>query len=160
MNQRGSLIHSVTWLAAVSAFAASCTIQPDPQIGQRRQELDVCAAGATIPGIDVSHWQGTINWDQAPNDTVWFTVSFDPFGSEVQDYCGSRVEQGEIRLVFFGDHGIGEEALMQSAESVATQFAVNNDPNERLVLEDPGPPIGYGDVPFAVEIPIYYQFYL
>jgi len=34
--------------------------------------LDVCAAGPTQDGIDVSKWQGTINWDQVAGAGVTF----------------------------------------------------------------------------------------
>ena len=64
MTRPGILTQRITWLVAAALFATGCTVQPDPQIGQRRQELDVCPAGTTLPGIDVSYYQQTINWDQ------------------------------------------------------------------------------------------------
>ena len=33
-------------------------------VGELEQMLSVCAAGTTVPGIDVSHWDGAIVWSQ------------------------------------------------------------------------------------------------
>jgi lysozyme len=35
-----------------------------PEVAQLRQGLQVCAGSATVPGIDVSEWQGAIDWGQ------------------------------------------------------------------------------------------------
>jgi MYXO-CTERM domain-containing protein len=35
---------------------------PSDDLGTVEEGLTVCAAGSTIKGIDVSHWQGSINW--------------------------------------------------------------------------------------------------
>ena len=38
------------------------------------EQAQTCGAGPTVKGIDVSKWQGTINWDQVKNDGVEFAI--------------------------------------------------------------------------------------
>ncbi len=52
------------------AFVLGCS-SPD-SFGAQHEELRVCADGATVDGIDVSHWQGTIDWDAVAGDGVRF----------------------------------------------------------------------------------------
>src|SRR5205807_1649707 len=37
--------------------------------------LTVCAAGLTVKGIDVSDWQGTINWDAATATGIGYAIA-------------------------------------------------------------------------------------
>src|SRR5438128_2228243 len=46
-------------------FLISCG--PEPRMGtdgiaDLEQALSVCQGPSTVPGIDISHWDGTINW--------------------------------------------------------------------------------------------------
>lgn len=50
-----------------AAMGDGLRLQPPPSTTQQAR---VCAAGATVPGIDVSKWQGDINWTQVANDGV------------------------------------------------------------------------------------------
>ena len=55
-------------LVFIAAFAVACgPDSADPALRDRaaftsRDALTVCAAGSTVKGIDVSEWQGSINW--------------------------------------------------------------------------------------------------
>ncbi|MBS2030181.1 MAG: hypothetical protein JST54_19920 [Deltaproteobacteria bacterium] len=56
------------WLLAALVVAGCGRPERDPAFDPTStstdQALTVCAAGTTVPGIDVSHWDGTINWPQ------------------------------------------------------------------------------------------------
>ncbi len=54
---------SVALLAAM--LAASCVEvgEPPPELGSAEQAVSVCADGPTLYGIDVSRFQGAIDWD-------------------------------------------------------------------------------------------------
>lgn len=101
----------------------------------------------------------TVNLEQDPNDPVWFTVEFVSFGHVVESYCGKKLEEGELRFVFFGQPGIGDDALLQAAEGAAKAVAVKTDPAGALVLNEPSPPVDYLVLPFTVEIPVLYEYF-
>lgn len=57
--------------ASLSLFlVGACT--SEPPFGAQHEELRVCADGPTVDGIDVSKWQGTIDWDAVAGDGVRF----------------------------------------------------------------------------------------
>ncbi len=61
---------SRVWLAVV--VLSACTVEPS--FGAQHEELRVCADGPTVDGIDVSRWQGTIDWDAVAGDGVRFAL--------------------------------------------------------------------------------------
>jgi GH25 family lysozyme M1 (1,4-beta-N-acetylmuramidase) len=64
------------------AIAAGCAPDQDLAMGSLfasasdddDQQAQTCGAGPTVKGIDVSKWQGTINWDEVKNDGVEFAI--------------------------------------------------------------------------------------
>ena len=63
----------ITVLAFVAGVAATTTgCGTDMEYEQSSAALRVCADGPTLTGIDVSHWQGTIDWDRVAGDGVTF----------------------------------------------------------------------------------------
>ncbi|MCA9580173.1 MAG: hypothetical protein KC416_00175 [Myxococcales bacterium] len=50
-----------------------CAAEGRP-IAAIHEELTVCANGPTLNGIDVSHWQGKINWDAVKGDGISFAI--------------------------------------------------------------------------------------
>jgi lysozyme len=60
-------------LACALALAA-CTTEVDEPVAGRTDALRVCASGATLPGIDVSHWQATIDWDAVAGAGIRFAI--------------------------------------------------------------------------------------
>ncbi len=57
------------WMLAV-VLAAGCGTEPSYE--QSSQALRVCPDGETVKGIDVSHWQGTVDWDRVAAAGVRF----------------------------------------------------------------------------------------
>lgn len=43
-------------LSCACALAACAPEAPDPPLASAASALKVCAAGDTVPGVDVSHW--------------------------------------------------------------------------------------------------------
>nr|MBA3539619.1 hypothetical protein [Deltaproteobacteria bacterium] len=59
-------------LLALSLLGA-CAVEPtEPALGQVSQEAAVCADGDTVYGIDVSRFQGAIDWQKVKNADVVF----------------------------------------------------------------------------------------
>jgi GH25 family lysozyme M1 (1,4-beta-N-acetylmuramidase) len=54
-----------------AAVTAGCAVDPRAD-GELEQAATVCAGGETLAGIDVSKWQGDIDWDQVAGDGVTF----------------------------------------------------------------------------------------
>lgn len=54
----------VVGVAVVAACGVAPEESPGADIGVSRDALQVCAGAATVPGIDVSEWQGAIDWNQ------------------------------------------------------------------------------------------------
>ena len=63
MMLRGSL--------ALLAVVTACSVDA-PDLAQVTQNTNVCAAGATVYGIDVSRFQGDIDWDLVAESGVEF----------------------------------------------------------------------------------------
>lgn len=70
-------------LAAAMASVLGCSA--DPEFDQLMQEQVVCARGATVPGIDVSFWQGTINWDQVRASGQRYAIVRAYYGANTRD---------------------------------------------------------------------------
>src|SRR5690242_2363967 len=73
----------------VSALAG-CGAPPGESIGESSDALRVCAKGSTVEGIDVSTYQGTINWAQVTTSNVRFAVTRISDGLNYQDNQFSR----------------------------------------------------------------------
>ena len=54
-------------------------------LGSSEQAQKVCAKGATTTGIDVSHWNGTIDWQAVKQDGVTFAFMKATEGSDFVD---------------------------------------------------------------------------
>lgn len=67
---------SLLALPAVAALLAGCapgaTPFRDPAAFRQTQGQTVCAAGGTVRGVDVSEWQGNINWGQVAASGIAF----------------------------------------------------------------------------------------
>jgi uncharacterized protein (TIGR03382 family) len=61
-------------VAIALAFVAGCAAEDasEPAVSLAEQEATVCGVGPTVKGIDVSIYQGTINWTAVAGDGVKF----------------------------------------------------------------------------------------
>ena len=56
------------WAASVLAIASACGPagdHPGLEVSPQSEGQALCASGATLQGVDVSSYQGSINWGQA-----------------------------------------------------------------------------------------------
>ena len=90
--------------------------------------------GLTTPYYD------TINTDHNPTDPIWMTVEFSSFGYTKETYCLDWLEDGDITLTFFGQPGVGDDALLAQSEADVTKFFSNVDPAGKLTLESRSAP--------------------
>jgi lysozyme len=70
-------------LALTVASLTAC--MADADFDQLTQDQVVCARGGTLPGIDVSFWQGTINWDQVRGAGVRYAFIRAYYGANTRD---------------------------------------------------------------------------
>lgn len=114
-----------------------------------------------VDAIGTIPYYSTINSQAEPQDNLWVTLDFEVFGYTKQTYCGDFLEDGEIRLIFLGRVGVGQDSIIQAAETFADLFMDSIDPAGKLVLLQRSPPADYSgrdDPWFVVEIAVEYQF--
>ena len=76
---------------SICASIAACDGGPDAadgdqsDIGEVQQAAKVCAAGTRLPGIDVSTYQGRIDWNAVKNAGIKFAVIRASHGAGIQD---------------------------------------------------------------------------
>jgi lysozyme len=63
---------SIAPLLAVATLAGCMDLPPDTDSVE--EDVVTCAAGSTIKGVDVSHFDGTIDWAAARRDGVTFAI--------------------------------------------------------------------------------------
>ncbi|HEX8114513.1 MAG TPA: GH25 family lysozyme, partial [Kofleriaceae bacterium] len=69
------LIHcyrSIARLLAVATLAGCADLPPD--IDSVGEDVITCATGSTIKGVDVSHFDGTVDWGAAKRDGIKFAI--------------------------------------------------------------------------------------
>lgn len=59
-------------MVLIMALLTGCVAEGDYEQSLLQDELRQCATGGTVDGIDVSVWQGSINWTSVRNDGVEF----------------------------------------------------------------------------------------
>jgi lysozyme len=66
----------------------ACGLQDPAQLktGVQRDAIQVCAGGPTVPGIDVSEWQGSIDWGAVAGSGLTFAISRINDGSHADPY--------------------------------------------------------------------------
>lgn len=79
----------LTALVLASAALAACA-GGDESVELTEAELVVCADGPTLKGIDVSKWQGEINWDAVKGDGVIYSFIRASNGTGILDEYFAR----------------------------------------------------------------------
>ena len=72
--RRPATLHTLTFCLAL--FAAACGVgDPKEDIDTTEQELTVCAGANTVDGIDVSTWQGVVDWNAVAASGKKFAIA-------------------------------------------------------------------------------------
>jgi len=76
-----------TWLFLAPLALAGCgEAPPSEEIGEASLAQTVCAAGATVEGIDVSVWQGSVAWQSVANAGIDFGIARVSYGTSVDSW--------------------------------------------------------------------------
>jgi hypothetical protein len=112
-----------------------------------------------VTSLSVPYYN-TIGEEQNPQDAVWVSLEFDFFSYDKLSYCDQWVEEGIIRVAWFGAIGNGEEALVQVAETDAATIMAQVDPAGKVtIVGRSAPEVFRLDGPqLGVEISFNYQY--
>ncbi len=104
------------------------------------RSLDVCAGGPTLDGIDVSKWQGTINWDQVAGAGISFAFI--------------RVSDGVNTYDDKFQYNWSEAARVGIIRGVYQFFRPSQDPVAQadLLINEIGGAMSPGDLPPVVDV--------
>ncbi|MBI4511001.1 MAG: hypothetical protein HY698_15310 [Deltaproteobacteria bacterium] len=109
--------------AALCALTPSCTDPLPGGLGTRHQELKVCADGPTVDGIDVSKYQGQIDWPKVAASGVRFAFVRVSDGLEYRDeffaanWAGTRsagIIRGAYQFFRPGQDAVAQADLLLS----------------------------------------------
>lgn len=109
-----------------------------------------------------SKFYDTVNFAQDPVDAIWSTLEFVSSDNTQMTFCDFW-ETGIVNVVFFGQPGVGDSALLTAAEGDMALLMAAIDPNKRLVILKSTPPEDYersdGTPGFVVSFTINYVCY-
>src|SRR5258706_586289 len=63
------------YAAAGLTIVVGCSGDPRESTGESREEVRVCPGATTVEGVDVSYYQGKIDWNQVKASGVKFAVT-------------------------------------------------------------------------------------
>lgn len=106
----------------------------------------------------------TTNEEQSPNDAIWSTIDFSFADREIMTFCGGDVsEEGEFEVVYLGQPGIGDVALLTAAEADIKTLMAQRDPTNKLILTSRSAPDEFtqGDakLEYGVSFFVNYTYY-
>ena len=104
---------------AATLFVAACTGAPPP-VGVAEDAVTVCPGGSVVQGIDVSEFQGSINWTAVKNAGIKFAFI--------------RVSDGTYQDPNFASNWAGAKAagILRGAYQF---FRASDNPQARAYLE-------------------------
>ena len=79
----GFAVAAVGALATLAVFAAACVVPTDEDVAEQSQAASVCAAGTVVQGVDVSVFQGTVDWTQVKGAGIDFAIARISDGSDL-----------------------------------------------------------------------------
>jgi len=86
-------------------------------------------AGMVIP------YYPTINEGQDPQDAMYCTLKFSSSFRDTITFCqGDTSEEGEVEVIYFGQAGIGYNALIQALEADMITLMAQRDLTGKLTL--------------------------
>ena len=106
------------------AGLSGCSAPPGESTGENEDELRVCSTGSTIKGVDVSHYEGSVNWKSASAAGIKFGFAKATEGTGTKDdtfaadWAGMKAA-GIIRGAYHFFHP-GESASAQASFVVKT----------------------------------------
>lgn len=106
----------------------------------------------------VAHYD-TTNYEVNPSDEMWVTAEWTYSNRTTDDYCGGTIEEGTFTAAFFGMPGIGDDTLLEAAESEMELLMTRVDLSGNLVLIDYNPAIDFREGEYYVaEFLVNYEY--
>jgi lysozyme len=105
-------------LIAIAVTLSGCGASPEERTADTESDVRLCASGVTTKGVDVSHWDGTVNWASVKAAGVKFAFAKATEGTGTRDntfadnWAGMKAE-GIIRGAYHFFHP-GESASAQA----------------------------------------------
>jgi hypothetical protein len=95
-----AMFRGLSWVIGNCSLlcVVSCTSpagSPAPDLAVAVGALKVCPSGGTVPGVDVSDWQGDIDWDAVAASGITFAIARVAHGTALDG--GSRDGSGRLR---------------------------------------------------------------
>jgi lysozyme len=127
-------------LSVPLALLSACSAGDGP-LGEAQQEQVVCPAGATVEGVDVSYYQGTIDWNAVKGAGLGFAITRISDGTGFMDPKFDQNWQG------IKDAGMvrGAYQFFRPAQDAAAQA--------NLVVQKLGT-LGVGDLPVTLDVEV------
>lgn len=130
-------VHTLAGVLAV--VGAGCADPGAPETSVAESEIRVCADGPTVEGIDVSKWQGEIDWDAVAGDGIGFAFIRTSHGlgilDEWYDFNWSEARRVGVRRGTYQYFSPADDAIAQAD----------------LLLERMGP-LEDGDLPPVLDV--------
>lgn len=106
----------------------------------------------------------TTNEEQSPTDPIWCTLEFNYADREVITMCGGDIEEeGEFEVVYLGQPGVGDVALLTAAEADIKTLMAQRDSSNKLTLTVANAPEeftqGDAQMEYGVSFSIEYSYY-
>lgn len=128
-------------LLALPALSLACYggAPDDEALGSAQEEMTVCPAGQTLEGVDVSHYQGTIDWAQVAQSGRAFGIAKATEGTGYVDpklatnFAGMK-SAGVVRGAYCFFHA-DEDPIAQADHYLATAQLAQGDLPPILDLE-------------------------
>jgi hypothetical protein len=90
---------------------------------------------------------------------MWVTAEWTYSNRSVEDYCGGSIEEGTFTVAFFGMPGIGDDTLLEAAETEMELLMTRVDISGNLVLLDYNPAIDFREGEYYVaEFLVNYEY--
>jgi len=118
---------------------AGCAAPDETEVGESAAEVRVCADGPVVEGIDVSKWQGEIDWDAVAGAGIRFAII--------------RTTHGLGTLDEWYDFNWSEARRVGVLRGTYQYFAPASDPVAQadLLLDRMGP-LEEGDLPPVLDV--------
>ena len=106
----------------------------------------------------------TVNEEKNPVETQWCTADFSGSVRDTLTFCnGITNEEGEIEVVYFGQAGVGVDALLTAIEADMLIIMAKRDPAYKLVLLQRSAPFefsgGSASRHYGMSIYVDYQYF-
>lgn len=80
------IISSILAFSTVGLAGCGDGGAPSESVAEAEQAFTVCAKGATVEGIDVSVWQGAVNWQAVKDSGIAFGIARVSYGTSVDSW--------------------------------------------------------------------------